>query len=176
MKHAGGKPRPLRSGTLLAGLLLSLSALIPVAAETLTFTVTATVVEPTCSVVPDSVNQNIVMPDIDGAKLDSVGNTSPTLFSIKLEKCTGVSSAKLKFGSNTANGLGQFYPDGVRRGFLLGFTDEKGVKIKLGDEVIKPLGQGNNTLQFGVQAIRDTSQALLPGDFTAVATATIAYM
>ncbi|HHQ4759526.1 TPA: fimbrial protein [Aeromonas hydrophila] len=167
---------PLQSRALLVGLLLVLPAPFPAAAGTLNFTVTATVVEPTCSVVPESANQTIVMPDIDAAELNSVGKTSPTLFSIKLEKCSGVASAKLMFSSNTADGLGQFYPNGERRGFLLAFTDKSGVRIKLDNEVVMPLEQGNNTLQFGVQATRDDNQALVSGDFTAQATATIAYL
>ncbi len=179
MKQSGARHRLLHPRTLLAGLLLTLPGLFPVAADTLTFTVTATVVEPTCSVVPESANQNIVMPDIDGAELDKVGKTVPKLFSIKLEKCGSNTSAKLKFSSNTADGLGHFYPgepNGNARGFLLAFTDERGVRIKLGDEVVRPLDQGNNTLQFGVQATRDANKPLVPGDFSAVATATIAYM
>lgn len=175
IKQAGANPRLLRPRTLLVGL-LTLPVFFPVAAESLTFTVTATVVEPTCSVVPESANQNIVIPDIDGAELDKVGKTVPKLFSIKLEKCGSNTSAKLIFNSNTGDGVGQFYPNGERRGFLLGFTDASGVRIKLGDEVVRPLDQGNNTLQFGVQASRDGTQALVPGDFTAQATATIAYM
>lgn len=176
MKQTGARFGPLPSRTLLTGLLLALPALFPAAAGPLNFTVTATVVEPTCSVVPESVNQTIVMPDIDVAELDRVGQTSPTLFSIKLEKCGGVTRAKLMFSSNTANGLGKFYPNGERRGFLLTFTAKGGERIELDNEVVMPLQQGNNTLQFGVQATRDDSQALVPGDFTAQATATIAYL
>ncbi|MGX5835982.1 fimbrial protein [Aeromonas piscicola] len=162
--------------SLLIGLLLALPSVFSVAAatETLNFIIKATVVNPSCSVVTEDLNQTINMPDIDTGQLESSGQTQPIFFTVRLEKCGSNTNAKLKFSSTTDNGKGYFYPTKSDRGFVLGFTDKDGVEIPLGNEQSLSLQLGNNTLQFGVKARRD-SGTLVPGSFEAMATATITY-
>lgn len=174
MKQSGARHRLFHHRTLLTGLLLTLPGFFPVAADVLLFTVTAIVAEPTCNLAS---SQDIAMGDIDGPTLAKDGRTAPTLFSIQLTNCTST-SAKLTFTSTTAEQQrGNFYPiEGDDLGFLLAFTDENGNHIKLGNEINRSLESTNNTLRFGVQAIRDANNTLVPGQFSAVATVTIDYL
>lgn len=118
---------------LLIGLLLALPSVFSVAAATepLNFIIKATVVNPSCSVVTEDLNQTINMPDIDTGQLESSGQTQPIFFTVRLEKCGSNTDAKLKFSSTTDNGKEYFYPTKSDRGFVLGFTDKDGVEIPL---------------------------------------------
>jgi type 1 fimbria pilin len=175
MKYIRARPHPLFHLPLQVGLLLTLSTSFFVAADTLTFTVTATVVEPSCSLAPGNSALEINMADLNSAELESNGYSKVMPFSIKLEKCANTGSAKVKFSSTTSTGNGTFNPTGVSRGFVLGFTDREGGQVLLDKDIVMPLQQGSNELTFGVQARRDKSSAFVLGDFTAQATLTIAY-
>ncbi|WP_421327560.1 fimbrial protein [Aeromonas veronii] len=171
MKQAGPSARPL-----LAGLLLMLPTLFPVAADTLNFTVTATVVESSCSVNTEDLNQGVLMGDLDVAKLESTGMSDVTYFSIRLEKCNAA-KATVKFSSNYSDGNGFFYPLGANDtwGYVLGFTKEDGSVWPLEVDMTTTLGSGaNQQLTFGVTALRG-SGPLRMGDFSALAMATISY-
>ncbi|PTT55687.1 fimbrial protein [Aeromonas sp. HMWF014] len=176
LKYGGATLYPRRRCTRLAALLLVLPSLFPVVAETLNIQVLANVVEPSCNLEVGANDQRINMEELDADKLDSIGQTDPVTFKIQLKQCN-TNKAKIVFNSPNPDQVGRFYPkdaDGNTFGYVLGITNEQGQLITLGTEKALSLSGENNTLTFGVIALRSSGK-LRMGDFSATATATISY-
>lgn len=174
LKYGGGTRHPRRRRTRLAALLLVLPSLFPVVAETLNIQVIANVMVPSCNLETGERNKNVNMDELDVDKLESAGKTDPVTFTIQLKKCN-TAKAKIVFNSPNPAPDGRFYAKGgTNFGYVLGITNEKGTLINLQTETALSLSGENNTLTFGVIALKSNG-ALRMGDFSATATATISY-
>ncbi|OHY68913.1 hypothetical protein BB778_12155 [Pluralibacter gergoviae] len=137
------------------------------------------IIDAPCSINPDSEEQTVKLGAISCATLINSGTSTPTSFSINLEKCalTTAKNVEITFtGIGTESNPDQLGISGSAKGATIALTDAAGTPIKLGTAYSAPaLHDGSNQLRFAAYLQGDGSSAVTPGDFTSIANFTLAY-
>ncbi|HHL2499701.1 TPA: fimbrial protein [Yersinia enterocolitica] len=150
----------------------------PVLGATGKVTFTGKIVDAPCSIAPESVDQTVKMGSIANGALKAGGKSTPQPFMLKLTDCD---IATKKSVETTFTGGASESKDGLlgvigsAKGISVGIGDTAGNLIPLGKPVPSNLMVGSNELNFTTFVQGDKTEAIIPGDFQAVAGFTLSY-
>ncbi|SNY79820.1 fimbrial protein [Enterobacter sp. CC120223-11] len=142
-------------------------------------TFTGSIIDAPCSIHPDSEDQVVNLGQVSNVALKDGGKSIPRNFDIKLEQCD---VATLKTVTTTFSGVAS-----ANNADLLGIAGSasgagvaithNGSVVKLGDATTPfILANGDSTIHFAAHLQGEgKANAIVPGDFTAVANWTLAY-
>jgi type 1 fimbria pilin len=146
-------------------------------------TFTGSIIDAPCSINPESIDQTVELGQISKAALINGGKSTPRNFDILLENCAfGTPASKNKVqvtfsGMESAANNGLLGITGTAAGAAVAITAADGTVIELGQPTKEQVLQdGNNTLAFSAYMQGEAaSNAIIEGDFQAVADFTLAY-
>lgn len=146
-----------------------------------TVTFEGSIITAACGIAPESVDQTINLGQISSAKLADGGTSSPVPFTIELIDCdtstSGTASVTFTGGINP-NLDDSLAIQGTASGAGVVITGLTGLPVKLDGSA--PAGSialqdGDNSLLFSAYLKGDSSAAVVPGAFTALANFTMQY-
>ncbi|WP_259567499.1 fimbrial protein [Enterobacter sichuanensis] len=146
-----------------------------------TVTFTGSIIDAPCSITPDTVDQTVNLGEVSKAALELAGGTStPQNFEIKLQQCdtTTLKTVSATFTGAAATGNpNNLGITGTASGASIVLTDGAGTPVKLGTPTAaQTLADGDNILNFSAYLEADGASAVVvPGDFSSVASFTLAY-
>lgn len=136
------------------------------------------IVDAPCSIHPDSVDQTVNMGSIANGALKSGGKSTPQSFILKLTDCdiaTKKSVETMFTGGASESGDGHIGVIGSAKGISVGIGDTAGNLIALGTPVPSKLLVGSNDLEFTTFVKGDAKEAIIPGEFQALARFILTY-
>lgn len=142
---------------------------------------TGSIINAPCSITPDTVDQTVDLGEVSKAALEATNGTStPQNFEIKLQQCdtSTLKTVTATFtGANAAGNADNLGITGTASGASIVLTDGAGSPVKLGTATAaQTLADGDNILNFSAYLEADgASASVVPGDFTSVASFTLAY-
>ncbi|MEW5561995.1 fimbrial protein [Enterobacter asburiae] len=144
-------------------------------------TFTGAITASPCSIAPDSTDINVPMGVVTASVLKQGGQATPVPFNINLLDCQADSTVTVKF-TGTADGT-----DGTLLGLQGGHAAGAGIALLSDNNTQIPLGEDSSDIQInsGNNSIRlqaalkgnstEAAHVVTPGEFTSLATFTLAY-
>lgn len=138
------------------------------------------IIDAPCSISSDSDGQTVKLGEVSAAALADEGKSTPKVFDINLENCTGATKKSVTAtftGAPGATNEKHLGITGTASGASIGLTDGSGKDISLNEpSAAHALQDGSNTLEFSAYLQGDGASAtVVPGEFQSVSDFTLSY-